>query len=157
MLFVVVVLVVLIRETLAASVGDGTHRLSWWNLDEGGKIHNASWWKKTYSPSICLSDLVVSGFGCIFIKVHEATPTACCCKCVCLDGGEIRGIFDNAENEKGYATANNTAYMENPRCRVSSGKVTRSVFCLIETTICVSKDKSLSTPRNIHGAQSLNR
>lgn len=67
---------------------------------------------------------------------------------VCLPGGgEIRGIFDNAKKEKGYATANDKNYMENPRCRVSSGKVTGSVFCLIERTICVSKDKSSHFPR----------
>lgn len=89
---------------------------------------------------------MVLGFGCIFIKVHVATLTACC-KCVCLEGGKS-DIFDNAKKEKkGYATANDINYMENPRCRVSSGKVTGSVFCLIERTICVSKDKSSHFPR----------
>lgn len=48
--------------------------------------------------SVRLSDLVVLGFGCIFIKVHVATFTACC-KCVCLEGGKS-DIFDNAKKEK---------------------------------------------------------
>lgn len=48
--------------------------------------------------SVRLSDLLVLGFGCIFIKVHVATLTACC-KCVCLEGGKS-DIFDNAKKEK---------------------------------------------------------
>lgn len=93
----------------------------------------------------------------IFIKVHVATLTACC-KCVCLEGGKS-DIFDNAKKEKRICDCQrHELYGEPTVSRVEWESHWLSLLSHGEDYLCVQRQvKSLSTPRNIHGAQSLNR